>query len=66
MELEHGEMITMAKIVMKYSKGQLIKMLSAVNLNELQNDMINNGCTKEELRHSSESFHDFETLHMSI
>ena len=59
MEFTHDDMIEMANIVMKYSKEQLGEMLYAVNLDELQDDMIRNGATKEELKRSSNLFFDF-------
>lgn len=59
MEFPHDNMIEMANIVMKYSKEQLGEMLYAVNLDELQDDMIRNGATKEELRKSSKLFFEF-------
>lgn len=63
MDYCYSEMIDMAVMVMKYSKEQLVKMLSAVDLNALQDDMVKHGATREELQHSSESFHDFAELY---
>lgn len=59
MVFTYNEMIEMANIVMRYSQEQLKDMLSAVSLDVLQDDMIRNGATKEELNRSSNLFFDF-------
>lgn len=61
-EYLYRESLEMAKLVMKYSKRQLINMVDAVDVVELQQDMAKNGATKEEILHTSESFHDILTI----
>ena len=60
---EYGEIITeepieSTKLVMKYSPSQLVAMVTAVDLDNLQCEMGTNGATKEEIRTSSECHHD--------
>lgn len=57
-EIITEEMIEFAKLVMKYSPSQLVAMVTAVDLDNLQYDMVTNGATREELRASSECHHD--------
>ena len=57
-EIITEEMIEFAKLVMKYSPSQLVAMVTAVDLDNLQYEMETNGATKEELMASSECHHD--------
>ena len=56
------EMIDFAKLVMKYSPSQLVAMVTAVDLDNLQYEMGANGATKEEIRMSSECHHDIHEM----
>lgn len=56
------EMVEMVDLIRKYSRKQLIKMLKAVKINDLQEDMVKNGATNDELRTSSELWNDFKAL----
>ena len=56
------EMVEMINLIRKYSRKQLIKMLTAVKLKDLQKDMFKNGATNDELRTSSELWNDFKVL----
>lgn len=57
-EIFTDEMIEFVKLVIKYSPSQLVAMVTAVDLDNLQYEMETRGATKEELRTSSECHHD--------
>ena len=57
-EIVHEEMIDFAKLVIKYSPSQLVAMVTAVDLDNLQYEMETRGATKEDIRMSSECHHD--------
>lgn len=61
-EIIYDEMVELAKLVMKYSPSQLAVMLKAIDVNYLQDDMRIYGATKEEIRASSECYHDIQTV----
>lgn len=61
-EIINEEMIEFAKLVMKYSPSQLVAMVTAVDLDNLQYEMETRGATKEELRASSECHHDISEM----
>ena len=61
-EIITEEMIELAKLVMKYSPSQLAAMVDAVDLDNLQYEMGVYGATKEELRTSSECYHDIREM----
>lgn len=61
-EIITGEMIELAKLVMKYSPSQLAAMVAAVDLDNLQYEMDVNGATEEEIRTSSEYHHDIHKM----
>ena len=56
------EMIEIAKLVIKYSPSQLAAMIFAVDLDNLQYEMGENGATKEEIRTSSDCYHDIQSM----
>lgn len=57
-----GEMIELAKLVMKYSPSQLAAMVASVDLDNLQCEMGANGATEEEIRTSSEYHHHIHEM----
>lgn len=61
-EIITEEMIEFAKLVMKYSPSQLVAMVTAVDLDNLQYEMATNGATRDELRASSECHHDIHEM----
>ena len=61
-EIINGEMIEFANLVMKYSPSQLVAMVTAVDLDNLQYEMEANGATREELMASSECYHDIHGM----
>ena len=61
-EIISSVMIELAKLVMKYSPSQLVAMVDAVDLDNLQYEMAERGATCEELRVSSECYHDFREM----
>lgn len=54
----YGEMVDLNKLVCKYSFEQLKTIISNLDIDKLQNDMIIHGATKEELQVSAETFND--------
>ena len=61
-DIIHEEMIEFATLVMKYSPSQLVAMVTAVDLDNLQYEMETNGATREELITSSECHHDIQEM----
>ena len=61
-EIITEEMIEFANLVMKYSPSQLVAMVTAVDLDNLQYEMETNGATREELMASSECHHDIHEM----
>lgn len=57
-EIITGEMIDFTKLVIKYSPSQLVAMVTAVDIDNLQTEMQERGATEEELLESSECHHD--------
>ena len=57
-EIMTEEMVEFAKLVVKYSPSQLVAMVTAVDLDNLQYEMETRGATEEEIRTSSECHHD--------
>jgi hypothetical protein len=55
-------MIEFANLVIKYSPSQLVAMVTAVDLDNLQYEMQTNGATREELWASSECHHDIHEM----
>lgn len=53
-EIINEEMIEFANLVIKYSPSQLVAMVTAVDLDNLQYEMVKNGATADEFRASSE------------
>lgn len=61
-EIINEEMIGFAKLVMKYSPSQLVAMVTAVDLDNLQYEMGERGATRDELIASSEYHHDIHEM----
>lgn len=58
----HSEMVDLANIVIKYSRGQLTNMLFGVDFDALHEDMVKNGATRDEFRTVAECIHDISTV----
>lgn len=56
------EMKEFANLVIKYSPSQLVEMVMAVDLDNLQLEMIDQRATKDELRASSECYNDIHEM----
>jgi hypothetical protein len=59
MDFELSTMIDMAVMIMKYSREQLVEMLSAVDVDALLEDMKKHGATRDELLNMAMAFNDF-------
>lgn len=53
----------LVEMVIKYSPEQLAKMAIAVNINDLQMDMLKHGATEEEIISSGELGHDVHAIY---
>ena len=61
-----AEMHDLIKLAMKYSPKQIARMAFAIEIEDLQNDMIKHGATKDEIRAASELEHDVNELYWEL
>lgn len=65
--MEHiirDEMNELMELVQKYSREQVIKMLSVLDIDTLHENMMKHGATREEMYAAAETHHDVTTFYI--